>query len=192
MAAHSLYDSFNLLSEALKAKQNTREYKRLKQLMSEDELQTLKKLQRKRSSGGRADDSLSDSCSVATNTCSIGANTSSTSPEVFDISDNEPGLLQQTSATGSSWVSTFHDQDYVLNAITMIRDHAKKELKRHPTDNDRRTHYDTISAVLANMERIFETHIAPEGEDGSDVYEADWEMTAKKKPRKKKRARRTT
>ena len=56
MAVHSLYDSFNLLSQALKTKQNTREYKRLKHLMSEDELQTLKKLQRKRSSEGRADD----------------------------------------------------------------------------------------------------------------------------------------
>ena len=74
----------------------------------------------------------------------------------------------------------------------MIRNHAKKELKRHPTDNDRRTHYDTISAVLTNMERIFEMHIAPEGEDGKDVYEADWGMTTKKQPRKKKRPPRTT
>ena len=192
MTVHPLYDSFNLLSEALKAKQNTREYKRLKQLMSEDELQTLKKLQRKRSSEGRADDSISDSCSVERTTCSVGTNTCSTSPETFDISDNEPGPLQETDATGSSWVSTFHDQDYVLNTITMLRNQAKKDLKRHPTDNDRKTHYETMSAVLANMQRIFEMHIAPEGEQGDDVYETDWGMTTKEKPRKKKRARRTT
>jgi hypothetical protein len=191
MTVHSLYDSFNLLSETLKTKQNTREYKRLKQLMSEDELQTLKKLQRKRSSEGRADDSLSDSCSVATNTCSVGTNTCS-SPEVFDISDNEPGPSQQTDATGNNWVSTFHDQDYVLNAITMIRDHAKKELKRHPTDNDRQAHFDMISAVLTNTQRIFEAHIAPEEDDGDDVYETDWELTTKKKRRKKKRSQRTS
>ena len=186
MAAHSLYDSFNLLSEALATKQNTREYKRLKHLMSEDELQTLRKLQRKRSSGGRTDDSLSDSCSIATNTCSVGTNTCS-SPELFDISDSQLA----PSAAGDSWVNTFRDQHYILNAIAMIRNNAKKELKQHPADTDRKAHYDMMSAVLANMERIFETHIAPEEEDTGDVYETDWQMTAKKKRRKKKHAQRT-